>query len=120
MRAISYIHKGLPIEDPASLQDIFMPKPSPGTRELLVEVKAVSVNPVDTKVRAGTFTGEPKILGWDAAGIVREVGAQVTLFKPGDQSRQPHQCRQHAPCPCAGREWQGARQDRPGGLLKRV
>jgi hypothetical protein len=44
----------------------------------------------------------------------------VTLFKPGDQSRQPHQCRQHAPCPCAGREWQGAWQDRPGGLLKRV
>lgn len=62
-----------------------MPRPSPGPRDLLVEVKAVSVNPVDTKVRAGTFTPEPKILGWDAAGIVREVGPQVTLFKPGDQ-----------------------------------
>ncbi len=62
-----------------------MPRPSPGPRDLLVEVKAVSVNPVDTKVRAGTFTREPKILGWDAAGIVREVGPQVTLFKPGDQ-----------------------------------
>lgn len=62
MKAISFIHKGLPIEDPASLQDIFMPKPSPGPRDLLVEVNAVSVNPVDTKVRAGTFTREPKIL----------------------------------------------------------
>ncbi|WP_460415050.1 zinc-binding alcohol dehydrogenase family protein [Pseudomonas sp. microsymbiont 2] len=85
MKAISSTHNGLPIEDPASLQDIFMPRPSPGPRDLLVEVKAVSVNPVDTKVRAGTFTREPKILGWDAAGIVREVGPQVTLFKPGDQ-----------------------------------
>ena len=85
MKAIGFIHNALPIEDPASLQDIEIPKPSPGLKDLLVEVKAVSVNPVDTKVRAGTVTREPKVLGWDAAGIVREVGPQVTLFKPGDQ-----------------------------------
>ncbi|WP_252089612.1 zinc-binding alcohol dehydrogenase family protein [Pseudomonas sp. MWU13-3659] len=85
MKAIGFIHNALPIEDPASLQDIEIPRPSPGLKDLLVEVKAVSVNPVDTKVRAGTVTREPKVLGWDAAGIVREVGPQVTLFKPGDQ-----------------------------------
>lgn len=85
MKAITFIQHGLPIEDPQSLQDIEMPAPVPGPRDLLVEVHAVSVNPVDTKVRAGTFTKEPKILGWDAAGVVREVGSEVTLFQPGDE-----------------------------------
>ena len=85
MKAITFVHHALPIEDPQSLQDIEMAAPVPGPRDLLVEVRAVSVNPVDTKVRAGTFTKEPKILGWDAAGIVREVGSQVTLFQPGDE-----------------------------------
>ena len=84
MKAISFTQHGLPIEDPDALQDTTLPMPTPGPRDVLVEVSAVAVNPVDTKVRAGTFTQEPKILGWDAAGIVREVGAQVTLFKPGD------------------------------------
>ncbi|MBK5541435.1 zinc-binding alcohol dehydrogenase family protein [Pseudomonas sp. TH05] len=85
MKAISFTQHALPIEDPQALQDIDVPVPTPGPRDLLVEVQAVSVNPVDTKVRAGTFTREPKILGWDAAGIVREVGAEVTLFHPGDE-----------------------------------
>ncbi|MCL9799935.1 zinc-binding alcohol dehydrogenase family protein [Pseudomonas sp. AKS31] len=85
MKAITFTQHALPIEDPQSLQDIDLPVPTPGPRDLLVEVQAVSVNPVDTKVRAGTFTKEPKILGWDAAGIVREVGAEVTLFQPGDE-----------------------------------
>ena len=85
MKAISFTQHALPIEDPQSLQDIETAAPVPGPRDLLVEVRAVSVNPVDTKVRAGTFTKEPKILGWDAAGIVREVGADVTLFQPGDE-----------------------------------
>ena len=85
MKAITFTQHALPIEDPQSLQDIDLPVPTPGPRDLLVEVRAVSVNPVDTKVRAGTFTKEPKILGWDAAGIVREVGAEVTLFQPGDE-----------------------------------
>jgi zinc-binding alcohol dehydrogenase family protein len=85
MKAITFIEHALPIDDPQALIDISLPVPTPGPRDLLVEVRAVSVNPVDTKVRAGTFTKEPKILGWDATGIVREVGAEVTLFQPGDE-----------------------------------
>ncbi len=85
MKAITFTQHALPINDPQALIDISLPLPSPGARDLLVEVLAVSVNPVDTKVRAGTFTKEPKILGWDAAGIVREVGSEVTLFQPGDE-----------------------------------
>ncbi|MFJ2478839.1 zinc-binding alcohol dehydrogenase family protein [Pseudomonas sp. NPDC087598] len=85
MKAITFTQHALPIEDPQALHDIEMAAPVPGPRDLLVEVRAVSVNPVDTKVRAGTFTKEPKILGWDAAGIVRGVGSEVTLFQPGDE-----------------------------------
>lgn len=85
MKAISFTQHALPIDDPQALIDISLPLPTPGPRDLLVEVRAVSVNPVDTKVRAGTFTKEPKILGWDATGIVREVGSEVTLFRPGDE-----------------------------------
>lgn len=85
MKAISFTQHALPIDNPQALIDISLPVPTPGPRDLLVEVRAVSVNPVDTKVRAGTFTKEPKILGWDATGIVREVGAEVTLFQPGDE-----------------------------------
>ncbi|WP_457787677.1 zinc-binding alcohol dehydrogenase family protein [Pseudomonas sp. PL-6] len=85
MKAISFTQHALPIDDPQALIDISLPLPTPGPRDLLVEVRAVSVNPVDTKVRAGTFTKEPKILGWDATGIVREVGSAVTLFQPGDE-----------------------------------
>lgn len=85
MKAISFTQHALPIDNPQALIDISIPVPTPGPRDLLVEVRAVSVNPVDTKVRAGTFTKEPKILGWDATGIVREVGSEVTLFQPGDE-----------------------------------
>ncbi len=85
MKAITFTEHALPIDDPDALIDISLPVPTPGPRDLLVEVRAVSVNPVDTKVRAGTFTKEPKILGWDATGIVREVGSEVTLFQPGDE-----------------------------------
>jgi zinc-binding alcohol dehydrogenase family protein len=85
MKAITFTEHALPIDNPDALIDISLPVPRPGPRDLLVEVRAVSVNPVDTKVRAGTFTKEPKILGWDATGIVREVGSEVTLFQPGDE-----------------------------------
>jgi len=69
--------------DLASLIDIELPTPSPTDRDLLVNVEAVSVNPVDTKQRkAGSAT--PRVLGWDAAGTVAAVGPQATLFKPGD------------------------------------
>jgi len=66
-----------------SLVDIELPKPSPGGRDLLVKVEAVSVNPVDTKRRLDS--SEPRVLGWDAAGTVEAVGPQATLFKAGDE-----------------------------------
>jgi len=85
MKAIAFTEHGLPIHDPRSLQDVNIAAPTPGPRDLLVEVEAVAVNPVDTKVRSGSFAKEPKVLGWDAAGTVRDVGADVRLFKPGDK-----------------------------------
>lgn len=85
MKAIVFTQNGLPIENPDSLIDMDLPKPTPGARDLLVEVRAVSVNPVDTKIRAGTVVTEPKVVGWDAVGVVREVGTEVTLFQPGDE-----------------------------------
>ncbi|MDH2436349.1 zinc-binding alcohol dehydrogenase family protein [Pokkaliibacter sp. MBI-7] len=85
MKAIVYTQHGLPIDDAEALQDIELPAPLPGARDLLVRVKAVSVNPVDTKIRAGVAVTEPRVLGWDAAGIVEAVGAEVTLFQPGDE-----------------------------------
>lgn len=85
MKAVAY-QKSLPIEDENSLVDIVLPEPIAYARDLLVEVRANSVNPVDTKVRRRSepAPGEWKVLGWDAAGIVRAVGPEVTLFKPGD------------------------------------
>lgn len=86
MKAIGY---QIPqaIEAQNSLVDIDLPRPSPTGRDILVEVKAVSVNPVDTKVRTSA-TPEPgqwKVLGWDAAGVVIATGPDATLFKPGDE-----------------------------------
>jgi zinc-binding alcohol dehydrogenase family protein len=84
MKAIAYIQAGLPIDDPAALIDIDLPRPTPGPRDLLVRIHAVSVNPVDTKVRQRADVSEPRVLGWDAVGTVESVGPSVTLFKPGD------------------------------------
>ncbi|MFT9115442.1 MAG: zinc-binding alcohol dehydrogenase family protein, partial [Acetobacter malorum] len=66
MRAIGY-QMPLPIENPAALQDIDLPKPVPSGRDLLVEIRAVSVNPVDTKVRSSATpeAGQWRVLGWD-------------------------------------------------------
>lgn len=85
MKAIGFFHNG-PIDRDDALVDLTLPDPTPGPRDLLVDVRAVSVNPVDTKVRrnAAPPAGEPRILGYDAAGVVRAVGSEVTLFKPGD------------------------------------
>jgi NADPH:quinone reductase len=85
MRAVGY-QKSLPIDNEEALVDIELPKPEPKGRDLLVEIQAVSVNPVDTKIRKRTDAGpEPwKVLGWDASGIVRATGPDATLFKPGD------------------------------------
>ena len=87
MKAIAAF-ASLPADNEAALQDITLPDPAASGHDLLVEVHAVSVNPVDTKVRRGLPSepqAEPRVLGWDASGIVRAVGPQVTLFKPGDR-----------------------------------
>lgn len=86
MTAVGYRIPGT-ITEAASLVDVELPRPVPTGRDILVEVKAVSVNPVDYKVRRSTApVGDAwKVLGWDAAGIVREVGPAVTLFRPGDE-----------------------------------
>lgn len=86
MRAVGYRTPG-PITDEASLVDIQLSAPTPTGRDLLVEVKAISVNPVDYKIRRSSSPegDDWKVLGWDVAGVVRAVGADVTLFQPGDE-----------------------------------
>jgi zinc-binding alcohol dehydrogenase family protein len=88
MKAISF-RQQLPAEHPESLIDVIVDNPKPEPRDLLVQIRAISVNPVDTKIRKGSGPGQPsgelKILGWDAAGVVVEVGSGVTLFAPGDE-----------------------------------
>lgn len=85
MRAIAYTQAG-PIDRPEALIDRDMPDPVPTGRDLLVSVKAVSVNPIDTKVRSSQErTGEGwRVLGFDAAGVVEAAGPDVSLFKVGD------------------------------------
>ncbi|MCU6676599.1 zinc-binding alcohol dehydrogenase family protein [Leclercia sp. 29361] len=68
-----------------ALHEIELPKPTATGHDLLIEVKAISVNPVDTKVRAGFSGDTPRVLGWDAVGVVTAVGEAVTLFAPGDE-----------------------------------
>ncbi|KAF1007863.1 MAG: Zinc-type alcohol dehydrogenase-like protein [Luteibacter sp.] len=85
MKAIAYLQNGLSIDDPQSLVDVELARPVPGPRDLLVAVRAVSVNPVDTKVRNGMPTSEPRVLGYDAVGRVEAVGSEVSLFKVGDE-----------------------------------
>ncbi len=68
-----------------ALRDIALPRPQAGPHDLIVEVEAIAVNPVDTKVRKAVLASDgPRVLGWDAAGVVRAVGSEVTLFKVGD------------------------------------
>ncbi len=76
MKAVGY-YQPLPIDNPESLQDIELPAPVAGARDLLVRVKAVSVNPVDTKVRknAAPEAGQAKVLGWDASAPSRPSAA---------------------------------------------
>ena len=85
MKAVG-LYRYLPLDDPESLLDLQVPDPVATGRDLLVAVKAISVNPVDYKMRSpkDQVEKEPRILGWDVAGVVQAVGPQVTLFKPGD------------------------------------
>jgi zinc-binding alcohol dehydrogenase family protein len=86
MKAIGYAEKG-PISAEKSVVAFETADPQPEPNDLLVEVKGVSVNPVDFKVRANRPApeGDPRILGWDAAGVVKAVGSEVSGFKPGDE-----------------------------------
>ena len=86
MKAIGY-YNPLPVSDDQSLVDIEVPTPQLGARDILVEVEAISVNPADVKIRASAIPpeGSPRILGYDAAGIVQAVGPEVSLFKKGDE-----------------------------------
>lgn len=86
MKAVAYF-QNLPIDHPDALQDIDLPEPTPGPRDLLVEVRAISVNPVDTKIRrnAAPENDQPRVLGWDVSGVVKAVGRDVSLFQPGDE-----------------------------------
>lgn len=85
MKAVGYLQRagGVPVE---ALEDIELERPDPGGRDLLVQVQAVSVNPVDTKVRRrpGAPDAGYRVLGWDAVGTVAAVGREVTGFQPGD------------------------------------
>lgn len=86
MKAVA-LTRYLPIDDPAALVDVDLARPVAQGQDLLVRVEAVSVNPVDTKVRApkDKVEREPRVLGYDAAGVVESVGDAVTLFRPGDR-----------------------------------
>ncbi|GBQ89451.1 zinc-binding alcohol dehydrogenase family protein [Asaia krungthepensis] len=86
MRAIGF-QSPHPIDHVEALQDIELPDPVPGGRDILVEIRAVSVNPVDVKIRASAnpAPGEYRVLGWDASGIVRAIGPDVRDFAIGDE-----------------------------------
>jgi len=79
----------LPITDPESFQDVDLLRPEPKERDLLVRVEAIAVNPVDTKIRRSRgpehLEASPRVLGWDAAGVVEAIGDDVRLFQPGDE-----------------------------------
>ncbi|MBT8295660.1 MAG: zinc-binding alcohol dehydrogenase family protein [Gramella sp.] len=88
MKAIGF-KKSLPITDENSLFEFETQIPEPGANDILVKIKAISVNPVDYKVRQSAAKeeslNEPKIIGWDASGIVEKIGDDVKLFKQGDE-----------------------------------
>lgn len=101
MKAVIY-RQPLPADDPRSLVDAELPEPLPGPRDLLVKVDAVSVNPIDTKRRRNADPkGVDTVLGWDVAGTVVAVGAEVTRFKAGDAV------------------WYAGELERPGGNSER-
>ena len=86
MQSIALTRK-LPLDHPDCFELLTLPDPLPGPRDVLVRVKAIAVNPVDYKLRQARKEDDtaPRILGWDAAGIVEATGSDVTLFRPGDE-----------------------------------
>ncbi|WP_375699996.1 zinc-binding alcohol dehydrogenase family protein [Pseudophaeobacter sp. TrK17] len=85
MKAVGFTHY-LPVEDTNAFLDLEVDKPAPKGHDILVAVKAVAINPVDTKVRApkDKVEDQARIIGYDASGVVEAIGSKVTLFKPGD------------------------------------
>ena len=85
MKVLGYTHAHS--LDQFNLQPMELPDPLPSGWDLLIEVKAIGLNPVDYKVRSrrSSSTGQPVILGWDAAGIVRACGKDVTRFNVSDE-----------------------------------
>lgn len=90
MRAV-VCERPLPADDPEAFADAELDAPVPGEHDLLVRVRAVSVNPIDTKMRmqrsrhAAGGAAAPRVLGWDAAGEVVAAGAGVQGFRPGER-----------------------------------
>ncbi|MGP3709421.1 zinc-binding alcohol dehydrogenase family protein [Brucella sp. RRSP16] len=86
MKTVAYQNAG-ELDRTDSLVDVTLDKPVAAGRDLLVQVEAISVNPVDYKIRSGVSpdAGQWKVLGWDAVGTVVETGDQVRDFKPGDR-----------------------------------
>ena len=86
MKAVGFL-QSLPADDPRALLDLDLPEPIASGRDLLIEVRAVSVNPVDTKLRrnAAPADGSPRVLGFDASGVILAKGPQCTLFEVGDE-----------------------------------
>ena len=89
MKAVGIVNY-LPVEDTEAFIDFETERPEAAGRDLLVAVKAIAVNPVDVKVRGGrgkegVTEDPPRVIGWDASGIVEAVGPEVSLFKPGDE-----------------------------------
>jgi NADPH2:quinone reductase len=87
MKAVAYQTPGA-LNRPDSLMDIELPEPTPGCRDLVVQVDAVSVNPVDYKIRqnAAPLVGDDyRVLGWDSAGVVVNTGPNVQHYQVGDK-----------------------------------
>ena len=88
MKAVGF-KKSLPIAASDSFIDFETETPQPAGRELLIKIKAIGVNPVDYKIRQSSakdiVLDEPKIIGWDACGVVEAIGDEVSLFKIGDE-----------------------------------
>lgn len=84
MKAIIY-HESHPIDHPEALIDTELPKPEAGPLDVIVEIEAISVNPVDTKIRRWVQPQGHRVLGWDAVGTVIAKGAHVTKFNEGDR-----------------------------------
>ena len=109
----------LPVDDPECLVDAEIEVGAPGPHDLLVDVRAVSVNPVDGKVRSSFDAADgPKVLGFDAAGVVVEVGDRVQGYAPGDEvyyagATPPGRCSSCPPRAGSGR-WSCSSAGAPG------